>query len=211
MGNITWSELQREMYQCDKCTRRPTRQLDAPFFGLGNLNADIMFVGESPGYQTRQLNGMVFCGNRSGDFLLQLMAENKLHFGNSFLTNVVRCQKKNNEKPSPAEIKQCCHFLEEEIKLVQPLLIVCVGGVALEYFTGQSSVTNFVNKYKILDNGITLTAIYHPAYILRKGGEKSTSPLYQEYDKSFKFLLKLLDHLRSKNKEKRSDIGYWVA
>jgi len=206
---MNWSQLHRDMFKCNECTRRPTRQIDAPFFGLGNLNADIMFVGESPGYQTRQLNGMVFCGNRSGDFLLEHMANNHLHFGNSFLTNVVRCQKKNNEKPNASEIEACHHFLDDEIKMVRPLLIVCVGGVALEYFTNTSTVTKFVGKYKMYD-GVAITAIYHPAYILRKGGEKKTSLLYKEYDSSFKFIIKLLEHLRKKRKDNKSDIRYWI-
>ncbi len=207
---MNWSELHKEMYACDKCTRHPTRQIQAPFFGLGNLNADLMFVGESPGRQTRQLNGITFCGNRSGDFLLDLMARNNLHAGNSFLNNIVRCQKKDNEKPNATEIETCHHFLDAEIEMVKPLVIVCVGGVALEYFTKTTSVTQFIGKYTTRKDGIVVTAIYHPAYILRKGGEKMTSPLYKEYDKSFKFIIKLLDYLRKKRVTQKTNVEHWL-
>ena len=207
---MNWSRHQAEMHDCNKCTRRPTRQVDTPFYGLGYLNANLMFVGESPGYHTRQLNGITFCGNRSGDFLLDVMARNNLHAGNVFLNNIVRCQKKNNEKPSVSEVEACHHFLDKEIEMVKPLLIVCVGGVALEYFTKTTSITQFIGKYMTRKDGIVVTAIYHPAYILRKGGEKTTSLLYKEYDKSFKFIIKLLDYLKKKKVNKRSSVEHWL-
>ena len=208
--NMNWSNLHKEMYACNKCTRYQTRQINSCFFGFGNLNANLLLCGEGPGFQKRVLDCMTFSSNRSGDFLLDIMARNKLHFGNSYLTNVVKCQKKDNEKPSVSEINICHHFLDEEVKLVKPLLIVCIGGVALQYFTKTTSVSQFIGKYTTRKDGIVVTAIYHPAYILRKGGEKMTSPFYKDYDKSFKFIIKLLDYLKKKKVNKKSNVEHWL-
>lgn len=207
---MCWSKLHKEMHNCNKCSRYPTRQLDTPFYGFGYLCSDIMFVAEGPGYQTRQKNGMVLCGNRSGDHFLHMMSINGFHFGNSYLTNVVKCQKMNNEKPSGAEIDKCSHFLETEIKYVDPLVIVAVGSVAIKYFFPSAyGVSKYIGNAKLRE-GRAITGVYHPAYILRKGGKHPSSKLYQEYNTSFKKLQDLLKKMKRQQPHKKSKVDNWM-
>jgi len=181
--------MHRLMSECKECTRHSTRQLDTPFFGIGNLNADIMFVGESPGYQTRQLNGITFCGNCSGDYFFDLLSEVKLHAGNCYITNVVKCQKANNEKPSSYEIGECKKYLDAEIKMVNPKIIVGVGSVAANAICAGKTTFASLRRSIIRKQLHSYTAVYHPAYLLRN----SHLNLHDEFISKLRFIKKEIE------------------
>ena len=208
---IDWATLQANLYACRACDRCKTRQIDAPFFGLGNLNASVIFIGESPGFQTRQVNGITFCGNRSGDYLLEICAQFNIHAGNAYFTNVVKCQKKDNETPSDIEIEKCENFLREEIFLVKPKLIVCVGATALSWMLPGYTLNQMlytIEKIKYLDEReVLVTAIPHPSYILRMGmashsknekhgAFKDTSAPQETYNAMFVWLKGIIKELK---------------
>ena len=159
------------LYNCKKC--QTLRQIDSPFIGIGNFNANIMFIGERPGYQTRQRNGITFCGNKSGDFFLDNLATVGINFCNAYFTNIVKCQTDNNVVPTECEILNCITYLQKEIDLILPKMIVCVGKISEKYM-------------KLINTNSTILHILHPSFILRTGGIHSNY-----YNKWFNDLVKI--------------------
>jgi len=185
-----WAMLFDQMRICNKCSGRiDTREINSPFYPLGNINADVIFIGEAPGYQTRQKNGITFCGNRSGDYFLKICSKHGIHAGNSLFTNVVKCQAQYNRTPSIDEFLECGKYLDNEIELCKPLIIVAVGNSAIRHFDNKGTVSNYKGQLiKMPRYNCYFTAIYHPAYILR-------SELQRQYEVDIQWLKTNLDIL----------------
>lgn len=139
--------------------------------GEGNEHAEIVFVGEAPGFNEDQ-QGKPFVGN-SGKFLDDMLANIKMSRSDVFITNIVKCRPPGNRDPEEDE-KWACHFyLEAQLQLINPLLIVCLGRHSLNYFLPGlkiSAVHGQVQKRgerKILP-------LYHPAAALHNGSLRST-------------------------------------
>lgn len=162
--------LFREMVCCTRCELAPART--QVVLGVGDPAARIMFVGEAPGKQEDR-KGEPFVG-QAGTLFDQLLAENGLSRGDVFITNVVACRPPANRTPRPTEVKAHAPWLEEQIRLVSPALIVTLGRIALTYFLPKARVTELRGTVQRLqrDSGpVRLLPLLHPAAVLRNRRE----------------------------------------
>ena len=135
-------------------------------FGCGDPAARLMIVGEAPGRQ-EDLQGAPFVG-RSGKLLNKTLEKYGLQREDVFITNTVKCRPPGNRTPTPQEISYYKKlFLDPEIKIIQPKVILVVGAVALKALLPESDKISKVRGQLLSINGITVIPTFHPAYILR--------------------------------------------
>ena len=159
----TWESLRRECLQCQKCALAARRT--NVVFGVGSEQAKILLIGEGPGrYEDEQ--GIPFVG-KAGALLDDMLAAIGLHRGNVYIANTVKCRPPDNRDPLNEEKMACRDWLERQIRLLQPKIIVCLGRhAAKELIREDFQITNDHGKWFEKD-GILLTALYHPAALLR--------------------------------------------
>lgn len=135
-------------------------------FGEGNEQAKIMFVGEGPG-EMEDKTGRPFVGN-AGEMLTKII-ENVLGIRRNevYIANIVKCRPPNNRVPTPSEIASCKPYLEKQIELIAPKLIVALGGTALNALTGQNYSIMKMRGSVLNYRGIPLIPTYHPSFIIR--------------------------------------------
>lgn len=155
------------------CTACPLRQTcTQTVFGVGDQNADWLYIGEGPGASEDAL-GEPFVG-QAGKLLDNMLAAIGLKRGrNVYITNIVKCRPPNNRNPSDEEARQCAPYLARQIELIRPKLIIALGKVAAQnLLNSDDSIANL--RGKIHDfKGIPLIVTYHPAYLLRALPEKA--------------------------------------
>ena len=164
----TLAEVEREALACTRCPLHRGRT--NVVFGVGNPVADLMFVGEGPGQQ-EDLQGEPFVG-RSGQFLDRLVFEEMgLTRADCYIANVVKCRPPGNRDPLPDEIESCRPFLTSQLDLIDPKVIVTLGNFATKLLLKTTEgITKLRGKaYPV--GGRTLVPTYHPAAVLRGGGE----------------------------------------
>lgn len=144
--------------------------------GVGNANADIMIIGEAPGKKEDEL-GEPFVGS-AGKFLDQMLETINLKRENIYITNIVKCRPPNNRDPLPEEKEEFWPWLLDQIKLIEPKLIVTLGRHSLSSFILEpimSKVHGKVLRKDILGLGkVRIYALYHPAAALYNGGMRET-------------------------------------
>ena len=172
---------------CTRCKLSGLCQHRCP--GLGNLNAKVMFIGEAPGrVENPDLRELPFVGNRSSDLLLDVVYENWEHgYDDVFITNVVKCNPPENRKPEEEEIKACLPFLQEEVGLVKPKVIVALGRTAANTFDVKESL-NTARWKEYQWKGCLVLVKFHPAYILRFGGLAE-----KQYHAEFRIMKRRID------------------
>ncbi len=166
---MNWEELQNQCNNCTKCGLCSTRT--NVVFGVGNQNADIMFVGEGPGEQ-EDLQGIPFVG-AAGMLLDDMLSIIDIDRTNCYIANIVKCRPPRNRDPEESEQEACIGYLFQQIELVNPKLIVCLGRVAAKRLIHQDYRITREHGTWINRNGIWMTAIYHPSALLR---DKSKRP-----------------------------------
>jgi uracil-DNA glycosylase family 4 len=163
--------LERLRVAASTCTKCPLAEgRTQVVFGVGDPAAELLFIGEGPGRE-EDLAGEPFVG-RSGKLLDRLMWEEiGLTRDKCYIANVVKCRPPNNRDPAPVEIEACRPYLEEQITLIDPAVIITLGNFAtrllLDTTDGIRQLRGSVLPY---GNG-HLVPTYHPAYVLRAGGE----------------------------------------
>ncbi|MGH9224595.1 MAG: uracil-DNA glycosylase [Acidimicrobiales bacterium] len=164
----TLAEVEREALACTRCPLHRGRT--NVVFGVGNPEADLMFVGEGPGQQ-EDLEGKPFVG-RSGRFLDRLVFEEMgLARADCYIANVVKCRPPNNRDPLPDEIEACGPYLRSQLALIDPKVVVSLGNFATKLLLQTTEgITRLRGKAYPL-GGRTLVPTYHPAAVLRGGGE----------------------------------------
>ncbi len=157
-------ELQKVVRRCAKCELYKTRRNYV--FGEGNPYADLMFVGEAPGGEEDK-HGRPFVG-RAGKLLTELLSEIGLSRDEVYIANVLKCRPPRNRDPRPDEIKACSPYLDKQIKIIQPRLLVALGRFAA-FFLLNRSVTLSRSRLIVYDTryGSKLIVTYHPAAVLR--------------------------------------------
>lgn len=165
-----WSQLKRAVTDCFNCQLSHTRIQTV--FGVGDENADWLFIGEGPGAKEDE-TGEPFVG-QAGKLLDQMLAAIRLKRGNNvYITNIVKCRPPGNRNPTLNEARQCESYLIKQIELIKPKLIVALGKVAahnlLKCDDSISSLRGKVHHY----SDIPLIVTYHPAYLLRSLPEKA--------------------------------------
>ncbi len=167
MGN--WEELERRCANCQKCALADTRT--NVVFGAGIKTAEVMFVGEGPG-EHEDLQGEPFVG-RGGqllDDMLSLIGLSRRE--NFYIANIVKCRPPGNRDPLNTEQDACIPWLEEQIALVQPKIIICLGRVAaMRLIKPDFKITQEHGQWFRRGDAF-ITAIYHPAALLRDPGKK---------------------------------------
>ena len=158
--------LQSEVAGCTKC--RLSEGRTQVVFGSGDANADLMFVGEAPGFHEDQ-KGEPFVG-AAGQLLTRLI-ETKLGLKRSdvYICNVLKCRPPGNRDPQPAEVEACRPFLEQQIDLVRPRVIVALGNFAAHLLTGTQTGITRLRGRRFQYRDATLVCTYHPAAALRGG------------------------------------------
>lgn len=160
---MNWEELQKSCNSCTKCGLCRTRT--NVVFGVGNQNADIMFVGEGPGEQ-EDLLGIPFVG-AAGKLLDDMLSIIDIDRTNCYIANIVKCRPPRNRDPEEMEQEACIDYLFRQIELVNPKVIVCLGRVAAKRLIHQDFRITREHGMWTNRNGIWMTAIYHPSALLR--------------------------------------------
>ncbi|MFQ5831461.1 MAG: uracil-DNA glycosylase family protein [Candidatus Thorarchaeota archaeon] len=156
------AELHEEILKCTRCPLNATRRNAVP--GEGPLNATVMFIGEAPGVKEDE-SGRPFVG-RSGGFLTDLIAEIGLSRNEVFITSVLKSRPPRNRAPRKSEIEACRPYLERQIRIVNPDVVVLLGGVAVSSIIGPWKISEAHGRmYEIEDRKFLIT--YHPAAALR--------------------------------------------
>jgi DNA polymerase len=163
-------QLNKKMLACSKCVLRKTCRTVVP--GEGNAETEIMFIGEGPGQKEDEL-GRPFVG-AAGKFLDEMFAAIKTKREDIYIANVVKCRPPSNRDPLPEEAISCWPWLEEQIKIINPKLIVLLGRHSMERFLPGQKISQIHGKAlrkNIPEFGpLVFYALYHPAAALYNGG-----------------------------------------
>lgn len=163
-----WTTLESTVKHCTACSLHQGRTQTV--FGVGNQEATLMLVGEAPGFHEDQ-QGEPFVGP-AGQLLTAMLKAIHFERKDVYIANILKCRPPNNRDPLPEEVASCTPFLQQQIALVQPQLIVAVGRIAAHYLLNTKSSLESL-RGKIHRYGETpLIATFHPAYLLRNPADK---------------------------------------
>jgi len=170
IGELGWPTLKTMVRDCTACRLRAG--CTQTVFGVGDEQADWLFVGEGPGAdEDRQ--GEPFVG-QAGKLLDNMLLAIKLRRGkNVYIANIVKCRPPNNRAPQSDEIATCLPYLQRQIALIKPKLIVALGKTAATALLGRDAALGSLRGTLHDHNGIPLIVTYHPAYLLRSPMEKA--------------------------------------
>ena len=158
-----WTELERASNNCTKCGLCETR--NNVVFGVGPRNADVMFIGEGPGEQ-EDLKGEPFVG-AAGMLLDDMLSIIDLSRENCYIANIVKCRPPRNRDPLETEQDACIGYLRNQVALIQPKIIVCLGRIAaMRIIRPDFRITREHGTWT-QKNGVWMSAIYHPSALLR--------------------------------------------
>lgn len=160
---LNWDELEKKTLACVRCGLCETRK--NVVFGVGSKTADIMFIGEGPGEQ-EDLKGEPFVGP-AGKLLDDMLSIIDLNRENCYIANIVKCRPPHNRDPLDPEQEACIDFLRNQVALVQPKIIVCLGRIAAKRIIEADYRITRDHGNWIIRNGVWITAIYHPSALLR--------------------------------------------
>ena len=160
--------LQKFLAGCPRCKLSKTRTNIV--FGQGNPNADLMFVGEAPGRDEDE-QGLAFVG-RAGQLLTKIIEAMGMKREDVFICNVLKCRPPNNRNPEPDEVKSCMPFLEEQIRLISPRVIVTLGTFAAQaILETDESIGRMRGQWRTA-HGVRVMPTFHPAFLLRSPDRK---------------------------------------
>jgi DNA polymerase len=166
----TLQEAAHEASTCTKCRLAGGRT--QVVYGTGNADADLMFIGEGPGYYEDK-QGEPFVG-AAGQLLNRMLEEIGVRRADVRITNVILCRPPGNRDPMPDEVETCTPWLREQIELVDPRVIVTLGNFATRFMLDKPVSISRVRGQRFPLEGRTVIPTFHPAAILRGGGEAST-------------------------------------
>lgn len=163
-----WEELEAECKQCRKC--KLCQERTNVVIGVGNKNAELMFIGEGPGGD-EDIQGIPFVG-RAGKLMNMAFKGIGIEREEVYIANIVKCRPPNNRNPEEDEAKACLDYLRNQVILVKPRIIVLLGNVALKNILGKEyGITSARGKW-VEKNGILYMPTFHPAALLRDETKK---------------------------------------
>lgn len=160
---LDWSALEAECLSCQKCALAETRH--NVVFGDGNRNAEVMFIGEGPGEQ-EDLSGKPFVG-KGGKLLDDMLDIIDLDRSKVFIGNMVKCRPPENRDPLNVEMEACIGYLRNQVHLIKPKIIVCLGRVAAMKLIREDFKITKEHGQWFDKAGVQMTAHFHPAALLR--------------------------------------------
>ena len=178
-----WTQLETQCKECRQCGLCETRH--HVVFGMGNPEADLLFIGEGPG-ENEDLQGLPFVG-RAGQLLDKMLTAVDLDRNRDlYMTNIVKCRPPQNRDPKPAEQEACIGWLRNQVSLMRPKMIVCLGRIAaMKLMKPDIKITK--EHGQIFKKGNTLMmATLHPAALLRNPSSKPAA--FEDYLKLREFL-----------------------
>ena len=166
---MDWADLEKCAHACTRCGLCETRH--NVVFGVGNPNADVMFVGEGPGEQ-EDLQGIPFVGP-AGKLLDDMLSIIDLDRNtNCYIANIVKCRPPRNRDPMETEQDACIGYLRNQVALVKPKIIVCLGRIAAKRLIDPEFRITRQHGTWVEKNGVWMSAIYHPSALLRDVGKR---------------------------------------
>lgn len=153
---------------CDKCPLQYSRKEGVP--GEGPVDADIVFIGEGPGFH-ENMQGRPFVG-AAGDFLEELLAQISLKREDVFITNVVKCRPPGNRDPAPEELQACSHYLDRQLQAISPKVIVTLGRFSMARYIHNARISE-IHGQPIQVKGMLIVPFYHPAAALHRPSLRS--------------------------------------
>ena len=157
------TQLAQQIAVCEKCQLHLSRKKSVP--GEGNIHSKILFIGEGPGLNENE-TGRPFVG-QAGNFLNELLSTAKLKRQDVFITNVVKCRSPANRDPLPEELTACSSFLDEQIRLIDPLVIVTLGRFSMGRYFPLARISSIHGKGHWVD-GRMIVPMFHPASALHQ-------------------------------------------
>lgn len=194
-------DLNKQMLKCSQCVLRGTCKQVVP--GDGSAKAEIMFIGEGPGQKEDEL-GKPFVG-AAGKFLDEMLGTINLKREEVYIANVVKCRPPGNRDPLPEEAESCWPWLEKQIEIIDPKLIVTLGRHSMERFLPNQKISQIHGK--AMRRNITglgarvFYALYHPAAALYNGSMRTV--LIQD----FKKIPKVLEAVKKSESEKKEELA----
>ena len=168
MSQELWNHLLSRCESCQGCPLGKTRK--NLVFGVGNSEADLMFVGEAPG-QAEDEQGIPFVG-AAGKLLDRYLYAVDIPRESVYIANILKCRPPQNRDPLPEEEDACIGYLREQVRLIQPKIIVCLGRIsAMRLIRPDYRITREHGQF-IRKGGVLMTAVYHPAALLRDASKK---------------------------------------
>ena len=185
LSGLDWEQLQQRIAECEKCSLCQSRTQTV--FGVGNNQADVMVIGEAPGSEEDK-QGKPFVG-AAGKLLDNMLKAIGLDREKVFIANILKCRPPANRNPSNEEAMACEGYLLRQIDLIQPKLILSVGGVSAKNLLKTEEAVGRLRQQRqqMVKRNIPVLVTYHPAYLLRKPSEKAKS---WEDLKKFKQMMK---------------------
>ena len=166
---LNWSELRDSVTRCTRCVLHTTRSQTV--FGVGNHDADWMIIGEAPGAEEDR-RGEPFVG-RAGKLLDEMLRAVGQPRDKVFIANILKCRPPDNRDPKPAEALACRDYIERQIALIKPKIILAVGRIAAQHMLGSDATVGQMRGTVHRHGEIPLVVTYHPAYLLRSPSQKS--------------------------------------
>ncbi|MBR4972087.1 MAG: uracil-DNA glycosylase [Oscillospiraceae bacterium] len=161
---MDWETLESTCGQCVRCGLCETRK--NVVFGVGSRNAEILFIGEGPGEQ-EDIQGEPFVGPAGkllDDMLCIIDLDRKT---NCYIANIVKCRPPQNRDPLETEQDACIDYLRNQVALIKPKIIVCLGRIAAKRIIREDYRITREHGQWVEKNGVWMTAIYHPSALLR--------------------------------------------
>ena len=170
-----WDELEQACLSCRKCGLCEGRT--KVVFGCGDRNADVLFIGEGPG-RDEDASGIPFVG-RAGKLLDDLLLAAGFEREKVYIANIVKCRPPQNRDPFPEEREACLAWLRNQVSLIRPKIIVCLGRIAAGVILHEDYRISQEHGQWIDRAGIRMTAVYHPAALLRNPSLKGAAGEYK--------------------------------
>ena len=163
-----WEELQNECNRCRACALSATRK--NVVFGVGNTEAEVLFIGEGPGANEDE-QGLPFVG-AAGKLLDDMLAMIGLKREAVYITNIVKCRPPQNRDPLNTEKDACIGYLRRQVAMMRPKIIVCLGRIAAAELIKPDFKISQEHGQFFEKRGVQMTALYHPAALLRDSSKK---------------------------------------
>lgn len=196
---VAFAALRERVLACMKCEHLASSRKSV-VFGVGNINAQLMFVGEAPGADEDE-QGEPFVG-KAGQLLTKIIQATGLSREDVYIANILKCrpdtpgQSAGNRKPTPAEMATCIPYLHEQIDLIQPKVIVALGATAVEGLLGKTIGITKLRGHWQTYRGTPLMPTYHPAFLLRNQAMSEKRKVWED-------MLQVMDKLGMPISEKQ--------
>ncbi len=171
--SLTMDEIAEKIRNCQKCPLYLTRQYAVP--GEGSYKSPVIFVGEAPG-EVEDLHGKPFIG-KAGQLFSKILQSVQIKREDVFISNMLKCRPPGNRTPSKSEVEICLPYLESQIALINPKIIVTLGNIPTKYLlNSQEGITKMRGQWFDWIGGIKIFPMFHPSYLLRHEETTPGSP-----------------------------------